>query len=157
AKISSYEPNHLKIDTDSERPSFLVVSEVNYPGWAAQIDGVKTPIYQTDYLLRGVALPAGKHTVLVGYEGAAVWEGVYISGFTLFIFILLAIYNYVGAKLLNLIKPKLKLLTPIYELVLKPCYQYTLHFIQQHKNVMVMCIFAAFFVLFFHKGLITRT
>src|SRR5262249_61028613 len=75
AKMSSYEPNRLKIDTEAEHPSFLVVSEVNYPGWAARIDGVDAPIYQTDYLLRGVALPAGKETGLREYKGRAAWRG----------------------------------------------------------------------------------
>src|SRR5262245_44641483 len=99
AKISSYEPNRLKIDTEAEHPSFLVVSEVNYPGWKARIDGVDTPIYQTDYLLRGVALPAGKHTVVMEYKAPAFWKGVYVSGLTFLFVIALAIYGYVGARL----------------------------------------------------------
>jgi hypothetical protein len=117
AKITSYEPNRLKIDTEAERPSFLIVSEVNYPGWKAQIDGVEVPIYQTNYLLRGVALPAGKHTIVMEYKAPAFWKGVYVSGLTFFIVIALAIYGYVGAKLRAL----------IYKLVLKPGYQYALH------------------------------
>jgi len=99
ARMSSYEPNRLKIDTEAEHPSFLVVSEVNYPGWAARMDGAETPIYQTDYLLRGVALPAGKHTVVMEYKAPAFWKGVYVSGITFFVVVALAIYSYVGAKL----------------------------------------------------------
>jgi len=99
AKTSSYESNRLKIDTEAEHPSFLVVSEVNYPGWAARMDGAETPIYQTDYLLRGVALPAGKHTVVMEYKAPAFWKGVYVSVVTFFVVVALAIYSYVGAKL----------------------------------------------------------
>jgi hypothetical protein len=99
AKMSSYESNRLKIDTEAEHPSFLVVSEVNYPGWTARIDGAETPIYPTDYLLRGMALPAGKHTVVMEYTAPAFWKGMYVSGFTLIIVIALAAYGYVGAKL----------------------------------------------------------
>jgi len=150
AKISSYEPNRLKIDTEAEHPSFLVLSEVNYPGWKAQIDGVDTPIYQTDYLLRGVELPAGKHTVVMEYKAPAFWKGVYVSGLTFFIVVALALYGYVGAKLQ----------APIYKLVLKPCYQYALHILnilQRHKNATIFFMFAAFFVVFFHKGLVSGT
>src|SRR6266540_3345103 len=150
AKISSYEPNRLKIDTEAEHPSFLVLSEVNYPGWKAQIDGVDTPIYQTDYLLRGVELPAGKHTVVMEYKAPAFWKGVYVSGVTFFIVVALALYGYVGAKLQ----------APIYKLVLKPCYQYALHILnilQRHKNATIFFMFAAFFVVFFHKGLVSGT
>src|SRR5262249_51935189 len=92
AKMSSYEPNRLKIDTEAEHPSFLVVSEVNYPGWKARIDGVDAPIYQTDYLLRGMALPAGKHTILMEYRAPAFWKGVRVSVLTFFIVFALAIY-----------------------------------------------------------------
>jgi hypothetical protein len=99
ARISSYEPNRLKIDTEAERNSFLVVSEINYPGWTAKIDGAETPIYQTDYLLRGVALPAGKHTVVMEYTAPAFWKGVYVSGFTLVVVAALAGYGYVAARL----------------------------------------------------------
>jgi len=99
ARISSYEPNRLRIDTEAEHPSFLVVSEINYPGWVARMDGVNSPIYQTDYLLRGVALPAGKHTVVMEYTAPAFWRGVFVSVLTLFIIAALAIYSYVGAKL----------------------------------------------------------
>ncbi len=150
AKISSYEPNRLKIDTEAEHPSFLVLSEVNYPGWKAQIDGVDTPIYQTDYLLRGVALPAGKHTIVMEYKAPAFWKGVYVSGLTFFIVVALALYGYVGAKLR----------APVYRLILKPCSQLALHILnilQHHKNATIFFIFAAFFVVFFHKGLITGT
>ena len=62
------------------------------------MDGAETPIYQTDYLLRGVALPAGKHTVVMEYKAPAFWKGVYVSGFTFFIVIALAIYGYATAK-----------------------------------------------------------
>jgi uncharacterized membrane protein YfhO len=65
----------------------------------ARIDGAETPLYQTDYLLRGVALPAGKHTVVMEYTAPAFWNGVYVSGFTLVVVIALAVYGYVVAKL----------------------------------------------------------
>jgi hypothetical protein len=99
ARISSYEPSRLSIDTAAEHPSFLVVSEIQYPGWTAQVDGVETPIYQTNYLLRGVALPAGKHTVVMQYTAPAFRKGVYVSGFTLVVVAAIAVYGYVAAKL----------------------------------------------------------
>src|SRR5215475_15086146 len=41
-----------------------------------------------------------------------------------------------------------------YEPVLKSCHQYIL---RHHKSATIFFIFAAFFVAFFHKGLITGT
>jgi len=39
ARIITYEPNRLVLETKTEQPAVLVVSEMNYPGWVATIDG----------------------------------------------------------------------------------------------------------------------
>ena len=101
AKISSYMPNKLKIETSADQSSFLVVSEINYPGWVALVDGKEEPIFQTDYLLRGVALPAGKHTIEMRYTAPAFWKGLYVSLLTLSILVGLAAYEFSNAKKQN--------------------------------------------------------
>jgi hypothetical protein len=98
AKITSYEPNKLKIETSADQPSFLVVSEINYPGWIAMIDGKEEPIFQTDYLLRGVALPAGKHTIEMRYTAPEFWNGLYVSSLTLLILGSLAAYEFFARR-----------------------------------------------------------
>jgi hypothetical protein len=79
ARFISYEPNHLQIETNTERPAVLVVSEAYYPGWAATIDGQETALYAANYLLRGILLPAGKHRVELWYRAPAARSGAVIS------------------------------------------------------------------------------
>ena len=79
ARIVTYEPNRLQIDTNAATPSVLVVSEIVYPGWEATIDGQSTRILTADYILRGVSLPAGKHTVEMRYRAPAARNGAIIS------------------------------------------------------------------------------
>jgi len=98
AKITSYEPNKLTIETSADHASFLVVSEINYPGWIGLVDGKEEAIFQTDYLLKGVALPAGKHRVEMKYTAPAFWKGVYVSSLTLSILVSLAAYDLSKAK-----------------------------------------------------------
>ena len=43
-----------------------------------QIDGVKTSIHQTDYLLRGLVIPTGKHQVEMVYRAPAARKGAII-------------------------------------------------------------------------------
>jgi hypothetical protein len=73
-KLQSYHPHHLKYAVNSANDQFAVFSEIYYPsGWTAKIDGKIVPIKKVNYLLRGLEIPAGKHTVefnfeLVGYS-----------------------------------------------------------------------------------------
>ncbi|MFN0111588.1 MAG: YfhO family protein [Blastocatellia bacterium] len=83
ARIVGYESNRLAIETNSDKPAVLVVSEIHYPGWVAMLDGQKTPIHKTDFLLRGVIVPAGKHTVEMSYRAPQARNGAIISLLTL--------------------------------------------------------------------------
>lgn len=79
AKIIRYEPTHLTIETQADKDAVLVVSEINYPGWEATIDGQPTEIYTANYLLRGVIVPEGKRVVEMRYTAPAAKLGVMIS------------------------------------------------------------------------------
>ncbi len=48
---------------------FAVFSEVYYDkGWNAYVDGNKAPYFRVNYILRGMPLPAGEHTVEFRFE-----------------------------------------------------------------------------------------
>jgi hypothetical protein len=85
------ENTRLEIETDSTNPAFLVLSDVFYPGWQASIDGAKTPIFKTNYLLRGIRLPAGKHRVVFEYRPRYFSLGIGIAGAIILVLILLRI------------------------------------------------------------------
>ncbi len=91
ARITSYEPNHLVIETSAPTTTVLVVSEIFYPGWTASVDGQPTSINATDYLLRGVALPVGPHKVEMRYTTPAARNGAIISALTLLVLCALAV------------------------------------------------------------------
>jgi hypothetical protein len=83
SRIVNDEANHLSIETIADKQSMLVVSEINYPGWKATVDGVPAAIYPTDYLLRGVLVTAGRHRVEMRYTAPAARTGGVISALTL--------------------------------------------------------------------------
>jgi hypothetical protein len=71
-RVTSWDFHRIAVQTESETAGFLVLSEVYYPhGWNATVDGEPTTIYQTDYVLRGIVVPPGKHTVQFTYTSSA--------------------------------------------------------------------------------------
>lgn len=63
AKLVTYEPERLVVETVSERRSYLIVTDAHYPGWEATVDGERVPICRADVLFRAVPVPPGKHRV----------------------------------------------------------------------------------------------
>jgi uncharacterized membrane protein YfhO len=61
-------------------PQFAVFSEIYYPeGWNVYIDGDKADYVKTDYVLRGMLIPAGNHEIEFRFEPKSFTEGRMIS------------------------------------------------------------------------------
>jgi uncharacterized membrane protein YfhO len=83
AKISlrEYAPNKLTYDAIGLKESQLAIfSEIYYPyGWKAFIDGVEVPHFQANYVLRGMVIPKGDHTIVFTFEPESYITGTKIS------------------------------------------------------------------------------
>jgi hypothetical protein len=86
ADIKKYEPNRVQIETHSDAPGFLVLSDSYYPGWQVFVDGKRTKLFAADVMLRAVPLEKGDHRVEFYYRPFSIVAGACIS---LLIFILL--------------------------------------------------------------------
>lgn len=62
-RVTAYDDNSVSIEAESPAEGILVLSEVFYPGWRATVDGTETEILRTDYNLRGIVFPPGRHRV----------------------------------------------------------------------------------------------
>ncbi|MGH2592642.1 MAG: YfhO family protein, partial [Anaerolineae bacterium] len=77
--IVRYEPNRIEARVETGAAGLLVFSEIDYPGWAASIDGAPAAIHRVDYGLRGVCLPQGSHGVTLVYDPPELKVGVVVS------------------------------------------------------------------------------
>ena len=67
-------------EVSTQQPAFLVLSEVYYPqGWTATLNDKPVEIYQTNYWMRGVAIPKGKYTLKMTYKDETHDNSVLIS------------------------------------------------------------------------------
>ncbi len=88
--LTDYAATHLTIETSADQPTVLVVSErfdPSWPGWSATLDGEPVKIYATNYLLRGLIVPAGKHRIEMRYIANGARWGALISLLTLVIWL----------------------------------------------------------------------
>ena len=79
-QLVSYKPNHLKYVSNNTSAGFAVFSEMYYKnGWVATVDGNEAKIFQVNYVLRGLEIPAGKHTIEFKFEPQVVKTGSTIA------------------------------------------------------------------------------
>jgi Bacterial membrane protein YfhO len=68
ARITVDEPERVEAEVRAREDAMLVVTDSFFPGWKASLDGQDTEVRRVDYLLRGVAVPAGSHHVELRYQ-----------------------------------------------------------------------------------------
>lgn len=72
-------PNYLLYESNSSVNGYVVFSEIYYPkGWIAKIDNQEASIDRVNYVLRGLAVPAGTHRIEFTFNPA-----VYATGNTI--------------------------------------------------------------------------
>lgn len=79
ARVEVVSPTHVEVEAELPRPGILVLSEAWFPGWVASIDDLPVEILRADYVLRGIALPAGSHRVRFEYRPASVQIGAALT------------------------------------------------------------------------------
>jgi hypothetical protein len=95
--LKSYQPNKLVYNFSSANNQMVVFSEIYYDkGWNAYIDGKRSPYFRTDYILRAMNVPAGKHEIEFRFEPLvwAVGEKIsFASSLLLILLLLIASYR----------------------------------------------------------------
>ncbi|WP_309477276.1 YfhO family protein [Tenacibaculum aquimarinum] len=78
--LTKYYVNVLTYESKTTKEQFAVFSEIYYKnGWNAYVDGKLTPHYQVNYVLRGMVVPAGNHTIEFKFEPTVIKTGNTIS------------------------------------------------------------------------------
>ena len=57
----------LELRVDSKSAGWVVVTDNDYPGWLAEVDGKRTEIRRANHFFRAVQVPAGEHHLRLAY------------------------------------------------------------------------------------------
>jgi Bacterial membrane protein YfhO len=69
----------LTIPVTLGHDGWVILADTYYPGWVAWVDGRPAVIRYADYAFRGVAVPAGSHTIVFDYQPRSVMVGSWLT------------------------------------------------------------------------------
>jgi hypothetical protein len=78
-RVVEHSSRKVFIEADLKEPGLLVLGDVYYPGWKAFVDGKESRIYRANYVMRGVPLSRGRHTVEFHYSPLSFKIGAIVS------------------------------------------------------------------------------
>ena len=79
-EITVHTPHRIEMTVEADSPCLLVLSEIYYPaGWSATIDGEPAEIYKTNYVLRSVVVPEGRHDMVMTFAPSSFATGLLVS------------------------------------------------------------------------------
>lgn len=84
-------PTRIRLRANLSSPGLLVLSQANYPGWEAIVNGEAASLIEVDGLLPAVALAAGDADVTLRYRPATFFIGLGVSVVTLLVGVAVAV------------------------------------------------------------------
>lgn len=84
----SYENDRLEYKISNSTDGFLILSEIYYPSWKAEVNKKKSEVHLVDYCLRAIKLNKGNNHVIVEYDSDTYQTGFMISLTTLLLSII---------------------------------------------------------------------
>jgi len=78
ATLVSYTPDEIELAVDAPRAGLVVLNELAFPGWVAEVDGEPRAAVRANYLLRAVPVGPGHHAVRWRFAPPAIhglWAG----------------------------------------------------------------------------------
>ncbi|MGE4608814.1 MAG: hypothetical protein AAEJ52_18935 [Myxococcota bacterium] len=88
-RITHYAPERVEIELTNDgaepirRDRWLVLTDTDFPGWLASIDGEATPIYRANGLYRAVRVPVGARRASFTYAPRSLRIGSWVSAVSL--------------------------------------------------------------------------
>ncbi|HTF05601.1 MAG TPA: YfhO family protein [Bacteroidia bacterium] len=81
-KVVSYTSDKIVYESNAKSDQVAIFPEIYYPkGWNATIDGKPSEHFRANYVLRGIKVPAGKHTIQFEFHPDSYYNGQKVAMF----------------------------------------------------------------------------
>ncbi len=85
---------HEKIySIESNKPGFVVFSEMFYPGWKAKINNKEVNVYKVNFILRGIFVQKGNNKIKFYFEPSSIKYGSLFQIISIIVFVALIFYS----------------------------------------------------------------
>ena len=85
---------HEKIySIESNKPGFVVFSEMFYPGWKAKINNKEVNVYKVNFILRGIFVQKGNNNIKFYFEPSSIKYGSLFQIVSIIVFVALIFYS----------------------------------------------------------------
>jgi hypothetical protein len=91
-RVRHYRDHVVEVESQADGRRLLVLTDLHYPGWRAEVDGRAVPIHRTNFAFRSVSVPAGTHTVRFRFVPDTVRAGAVVSAAALTIVVAAALW-----------------------------------------------------------------
>jgi len=91
--IKKYSPNEVILNAEMENAGLVVLSDSYHPDWKAFIDGKRTEIFITDFLIRSVFVPQGSHQIRFVFKPVSFYAGAIVSFLSLLILLAILFWS----------------------------------------------------------------
>lgn len=74
-RVKHYDPRRWLLEAETDAPAVLLLNDDFDPKWRVRVDGAERPLLRCNFLMRGVAVPPGRHEVEFTFEppGTSLW------------------------------------------------------------------------------------
>jgi hypothetical protein len=105
--IVKYAPKDITLKSEAATPTVLLLNDQYDPGWKVMVDGQSKPLLRCNFIVRGVYLTAGRHTVEFRFRSQV---GMFHFGLAVIIggLLILAVFIVLKLRMPEEIQPEIK-------------------------------------------------
>ncbi len=67
-RVTEYDADRVSLHISAPGPGIVVLNDTMYPGWRVEVDGTRVSGFYVNWLVRGVAVDRGDHTITWRFE-----------------------------------------------------------------------------------------